>query len=158
MSDDQPILHYEDDDTADTANRSNTVPISAASFDTSGTIMLTDLRPPRSPSATSQSASVPADNASQTGDALAAPVPANRASTGPLVDPPELQIEHHRQDMVALDERMRIWDVLFTKFQRCLDLQVQARPVDRNLAQLNAEMTRRLGTPSSLPEAPGLIR
>ncbi|KAH7710181.1 hypothetical protein AAVH_22546 [Aphelenchoides avenae] len=156
MSDDQPIFHYEDDDTVDTAARNNTVPISAASFDTSGNITLTDLRPPRDTSAISQPASVPADNAGQTAAALAVPgpVPADPTRRGLLIDPLELQIEHHRQVMVAVNEKMRIWDVLFKQYQRCLDLQAQGRPADRNLGHLNAELVRHFNTPMALPEAP----
>ncbi|KAH7710608.1 Integrase core domain containing protein [Aphelenchoides avenae] len=72
----------------------------------------------------------------------------------PLFDPFELQMSRARQILVGLNERMRIWDGLFVKFRRCIDLQAAGRPVDRNLAALDAELAKRFGTPSSSAAAP----
>ncbi|KAH7719680.1 Pao retrotransposon peptidase family protein-like protein [Aphelenchoides avenae] len=154
------------DATSTTAALDSIVPISSATLDSIGQFALTDLTPPAvttpvDPESPATDASVPAHNAGQNGpeptiDTDERP-PRLPSCSGLLFDPLELKIEHARQIRVAMNERLRIQDVLFEKFRRCLDLAAENRPIDRNLANLDAEMNRLLGThpDGSLHRNPG---
>ncbi|KAH7695541.1 Integrase core domain containing protein, partial [Aphelenchoides avenae] len=164
--------------TSITSTLTSTVSISSATLDSSGHFALADITPTAATAPPSHQTAVPAHNAGRSDPVLAATdasVPAHNAGqngpeppsaeeenllalpsrSGLLFDPLELQIEHNRQVKVAMNERMRIQDVLFEKFRRCLELLAEGRPADRNLASLDAEMNRRLGTPMwSTPGVP----
>ncbi|KAH7710259.1 hypothetical protein AAVH_22462 [Aphelenchoides avenae] len=182
MSDQKPINDNTNAEPAPAAaSQHRTVPISSAGYDSSGEFVLYELTPPSTTATAGQSVTGPAylagtaATAPATSDAPAptylvgpdvpepaaqledaAGLPPISAPRPPLFREIELQIEHARQVMVAMEEQNRLTDALFNQLRRCIELDAAGLPSEQSYTQLQADVARVLGPfmPSPSPAAP----